>query len=144
MVPKNARQEGCPTPLNPPEERPRLTDEPPRLNRPGRPRKVAEEQRTDRLPGVRVTAAERVHVEELAARAGLPVTDFCRRATLGQRVHAPRAGVDETALVALNRIGVNLNQIAHRLNAGGRKPPHLDDVLREVLAAVERVAGRME
>ncbi|WP_131575833.1 plasmid mobilization relaxosome protein MobC, partial [Paracoccus nototheniae] len=44
------------------------------------------------------------------------------------------------ALVSLNRVGVNLNQITRTLNAGQPVPVDLDEVLAEVRAAVERLA----
>lgn len=46
----------------------------------------------------------------------------------------------QLALVSLNRVGVNLNQIARTLNAGQPVPVDLDEVLAEVRAAVERLA----
>lgn len=108
--------------------------------RTGRPRKAADEARTERLPGLRLTTAERAHVEEQAARAGLDLSEFCRRAILRRRITPAATATDEAALVALNRVGVLLNQIAKRINAGGTIPAHLVDVLDQVRAAVDRIA----
>lgn len=121
-----------------------MTDTPAPKRRPGRPRKAPAEQRDERLPGVRVTAAERVTVEEQAARAGLPVSDYCRRVILRQRVAPAVTDTDAAALVELNRVGVLLNQLAKRINAGGAIPPQLADTLDQVRAAVERLAERPE
>lgn len=107
----------------------------------GRPRKAPDEQRGERLPGIRLTSAERAHVEEQAARAGLDLSEFCRRAILRRRIAPAASATDEAALVALNRVGVLLNQIAKRLNAGGTAPAHLVDVLDQVRAAVTKLAG---
>ncbi|SMH26053.1 plasmid mobilization protein [Mesorhizobium australicum] len=113
-------------------------DEAPKI---GRPTLAADERRDDRLPGIRVTAAERHHVELLAERAGVSVAEFCRRAVLGQRMPQRRAQADAVALVELNRAGVNLNQIAKRVNAGRDLPPDFPQVLAEVRSAVAKVAG---
>ena len=64
----------------------------------------------------------------------------CRAAALGQRVQVRSAPDLSAALVSLNRVGVNLNQIARTLNAGQPVPVDLDEVLADVRAAVERLA----
>lgn len=107
----------------------------------GRPRLAPDEQRGERLSGLRLTATERAFVEANAARAGLEVAEFCRRAILRRRITPARTDTDAAALLALNRIGVLLNQIARRANASGRVSPHLDAVLDQVGAAIERLAG---
>lgn len=114
-----------------------MTDEP---HRTGRPKLAPDEQRGARLPGIRLTAAERAHIEEQAARAGLDVTDFCRRAILRRRIAPAATATDEAALLALNRVGVLLNQIAKRMNAGGTVPAHLVETLDQVRAAVDHLA----
>lgn len=106
-----------------------------------RPTKAPEERRAERLPGLRVTAAERAHIEEQAAAAGIEPTEFIRRRALGYQVPARRAASDDRALVELNRVGVNLNQIAARLNMTGDVAEDARDVLAEVRAAVAKVAG---
>ena len=114
-----------------------MTDDQPRT---GRPRMAENEQRGERLPPVRVTAAELAFVQEQAARAGLSLSEYCRRLVLRRKVSPRRSEADEALLLELNRIGVNLNQIAHRLNAGGKIPPLLSEALAEVRAVVARVA----
>lgn len=115
-----------------------MTDTKPRT---GRPRLAEGEQRDERLPPVRVTAAELAFVQEQAARVGLSLSEYCRRIVLRRKVAPARTDADEALLLELNRVGVNLNQIAHRLNAGGTVPPHLSAVLDEVRAAVARLAA---
>lgn len=145
---KNACQGAADLPHEPPERRPRMTDDTPdettpptaRAKRGGRPRLAPDEQRGETLPPVRVTAAERAFVEANAARAGLPLSEFCRRAVLRRRIAPAHTDTDAAALLALNRIGVLLNQIARRANASGRVSPHLDAVLDQVGAAIERLA----
>lgn len=104
-----------------------------------RPPLKPEERRDDRLPNLRVTAAERALVEERAAAAGLTLVDYCRRAIFKSRIAPKRGTVDQALLVELNRVGVNLNQIARHFNAGRGLPPDFPDVLAEVRAAVQKV-----
>jgi len=49
--------------------------------------------------------------------------------------------VNTEALVELNRVGVNLNQIARVANRGEPLPRSFADTLSAVLAAVERLAA---
>lgn len=107
----------------------------------GRPRKAVDEQRTERLSGITLTAAERHYVELMAERSGLPVMEFCRRAILGQRIAARRQGTAKRAVWELGRAGVNLNQIAARVNMTGDLAEDFRDVLAELRAAIEKVAA---
>ena len=98
-----------------------------------RPR-LGEEERRTRTIGVRVTEAEAEELRERAQAARLSVGSYLRRRALGQRVRSAverRLGASE--LRELNRIGVNLNQMARALNSGAVSSP------AETQAAVERV-----
>lgn len=105
----------------------------------GRPTLAPEERRDDRLPNLRVTAAERAYVEEQAANAGLPLAEFCRRAILSKRIAPRLTSADERLLVEVNKAGVNLNQIARAVNGGRGLPPDFSEVLAEVDAALKKV-----
>lgn len=90
-----------------------------------RPKKAPEERRGDQL-GVRLTTAERAELEQHAAALGISPAEFARRRSLGYRL--PAGSVAEQRhvarlAVALLRIGVNLNQLTHRANAGREPPP---------------------
>ena len=106
----------------------------------GRPRKAAAEQRSERLPDVRVTVAERAYVEAQAALAGLSVTAFCRRAVLGITIAPARSASDDRAIAEVNRVGVNLAQILKALHFGKGIPTDITDTMAEVRAALERLA----
>ena len=87
-----------------------------------RPRLEAEDRRT-RTIGVRVTAAEGAQLDERAEAARLTTATFVRQVVLGRPVRIAsvrRLGGAEFA--ELNRIGVNLNQIARALNSGVPAP----------------------
>jgi hypothetical protein len=86
---------------------------------------------------VRLLPEERVAVEERAATAGLSLAAYSRSCMLGDAGPRARkrAPVDRELLARtnadLNRVGNNLNQIAHALNAGG-------SVIRTEIAAATR------
>ena len=98
-----------------------------------RPRLGEEERRTSTV-GVRVTEAEAEELQERAQAARLSMGAYLRRRALGQRVRSAverRLGAAE--MRELNRIGVNLNQMARALNSGAVSSP------AETQEAVERV-----
>lgn len=109
----------------------------------GRPKSAPGEGR-ETVVSIRLTTFERAGVEVKAAQSGLSLSDFCRRAILGHRVTASNKPqqVNAEALVELNRIGVNLNQIARAGNRGEPLPRFFGQTLSVVEAAIERlVAG---
>ena len=98
-----------------------------------RPR-LDEQKRRARTVGVRVTEAEETELRERAQAARLSMGAYLRRRALGQRVRSAverRLGAAE--LRELNRIGVNLNQMARALNSGAVSSP------AETQEEVERV-----
>ncbi|HEY1747982.1 MAG TPA: plasmid mobilization relaxosome protein MobC [Xanthobacteraceae bacterium] len=94
---------------------------------PARHRRLSGSQKRQRAKAVLVPllSEERAAVEERAATAGLSLAAYGRSCMLGDA--GPRARkrppVDRELLARtnadLNRVGNNLNQIAHALNAGG-------------------------
>lgn len=118
-----------------------MIDETVNPRRIGRPRKAQGEARDDRLPRLRVTTAERATVEAAAAMAGLELSEFCRRAILGQRIAAAPARLAQAQLLAeINRIGVNLNQLTRAANAGRPMPSSVAEAAAEVRVMVARLA----
>lgn len=80
-----------------------------------RPRKTADERRTERF-NLRYTIAERETVRDLAARAGLDEMDFQRRCVLGTPLPSSRAGSDPAKIAALNSYAVALSKIGNNVN----------------------------
>ena len=80
---------------------------------------------------MRVSTAEKTDLRSAAREAGLTVSEYVRRRSLGQPVVA-RA--DRETRVLLRRIGVNLNQLARAANASGAAVPEcqLGDALGEL------------
>ena len=90
-----------------------------------RPR-LDEQERRARTIGVRVTAAEAAELRERAQAARLSMGAYLRRRALGQRVRlAAELRLGAAELRELNRIGVNLNQMARALNSGAVSSPGL-------------------
>lgn len=105
----------------------------------GRPIKQAHERRTVSLPPVRLTAAEHAYVSEQAATAGLSLTQYMRTLALTERVRPAKAKIDAALLVELNKIGVNINQIAHARNSGRDDPAILQFAIDELVAIMRKV-----
>jgi hypothetical protein len=85
--------------------------------------------------GVRVTVGERAEIERNASLLGISPAEFLRRRSLGYRLPDPMAEQRQTAALAtaLLRIGVNLNQLTHHVNAGSLPP---SDLLHGLLARI--------
>jgi len=108
----------------------------------GRPKKTPAERR-ENGPNPRMTMAERGEVERNAAILGISPSDFIRRRCLGYRLPASLAVQRHVAAlaVALLRLGVNLNQIAHHMNAGRGAPPDLSALIARIEAILDDIYG---
>jgi hypothetical protein len=118
---------------------------------PPAPAKKQPKRQRQRFVGVRLDDAEFAELERRARQAGLSVGAYCRERTLGSA--GPRAKREQptadTKLLArnmaeLNRVGVNLNQMARALNeialneGTGRlaQVAHIVRPIQEALAAL--------
>jgi uncharacterized protein (DUF1778 family) len=103
---------------------------------------LSPQERRESPVHLRLTQEERAAFEARARAHGLSLSDYLRRAALDRPMPAPVAeGRDLAALTAaLLRLGVNLNQIARRMNAGAGPPPHLAALTGEIAQLVERLA----
>ena len=117
---------------------------------PSKARSGSEKRQRKYVARIRLDKAEAVKLEELASASGLAVGAYLRAAGLksaGVRAK-PRPSIDRELLARanadLNRVGNNINQIAHALNIGLDAPSYLGEAMRElrgVLAALRRAAG---
>ena len=99
----------------------------------GRPKLSAEQSRDCRQTTL-LTMHEKAELESRADAVGLTVSEFVRRRSLGVPLppqSADRQTNDKLA-TALLRIGVNLNQIAHHMNAGRHAPPELPGLIMTI------------
>lgn len=113
-------------------------------------RSGSEKRRRGAVVPVRCTEAEREALIVKAAAEKLSVGGYLRLAGLsraGRRTRRARA-VDHEALraavAALNKVGSNLNQIAHRLNAGQDAPEAAGALrqTRDAVAGILALTGR--
>lgn len=102
--------------------------------------------------GVRCNAAEFVVIDEKARDAGLSRGSYIRAVVLGtpgpraKRSAPVNAEALARATAALNKVGSNLNQIAHALNsgqaAGSRETIDSLAEVRAAAAAIREITGR--
>jgi uncharacterized protein (DUF1778 family) len=101
----------------------------------------------DQRIGFRLTLEEALRLRERAARAGQSVSDFARTAALGgatetRRDSRPPFAMEPASFHQIRLLGVNLNQIARRLNAQDiPPPPELAPLLAEIHAALRKALG---
>ena len=110
-----------------------------------RPR-LGEEHRRTRTIGVRVTEAKAAELRERSLAARLSVGAYMRRRGLGQRVRmAAERRLGAAELRELNRIGVNLNQMARTMNSGAAAPAETREAVERVGELVAKLlAGEAE
>jgi hypothetical protein len=99
----------------------------------------------DQHVGFRLTLEEALVLRERAARAGQSLSDYARNAALTHRPHSgprearPPFAMEAASFHQVRRLGVNLNQIARRLNAQDMPaPPELAPLLAEIHAALRK------
>jgi hypothetical protein len=111
------------------------------------PRRSGSEKRQRGAPvSVRFLPDERARVDAKSRAAGLSLASYARASMLGdagpraKRAPTVNAELLAYAIAALNKVGANLNQIAHALNAGhaaGAKESAA--TLAQVRAAVRQI-----
>ncbi len=107
-----------------------------------RPRKQEHERRTASVRAD-LTEAEKVFVQEQAAKAGLSEAEYTRRRILGYAVVSPAAArrADPELIVAINRVGVLVNQLARAVHTDREFIKYWREIgaeLKSVLAKVVR------
>jgi hypothetical protein len=86
---------------------------------------------------IRLTAAERELLDEKAAAAGVTLSALIRETVLGYRLQP--VPLWHEAINELNRIGINLNQIARHADATGALRADLGETLAEVKQVISRM-----
>ena len=106
-----------------------------------RPKKQPGEKRDQRF-NLRFTLAEIEQLRAQALTAGLAPHEYARERVLGHRVQSSGDLQLRAALVSeLNRIGVNLNQLAKTINAGRDMPQMAEVVLAELRGTLAQVVA---
>jgi hypothetical protein len=91
-----------------------------------------------------LTAEEELSVKMNAAVAGLSVAEFCRRRVLGLTVTPPASRADAQLLAEVNRIGVNVNQLAFAVNADRQFKGDWEAIRDELTRVLDKVASRYD
>jgi len=90
----------------------------------------------DKRIGIRLSEVQRRRVREGAESEGVSISQYIR-----DRMFAPKKDLSDIAY-QLHRIGVNLNQIARRVNVGdGIDPDKLEKIVGEIYKEIKRVRG---
>lgn len=107
-----------------------------------RPRK-AEFERLTRQQNFRLTETEFNRLQVMARECRMTLSDFCRHMFLIGRVEVKQTRqLPFEVVMALDRIGVNLNQIARKLNATGQlEPAALERALERLNAVIAEQMG---
>lgn len=102
--------------------------------------------RTHRI-GISVNDAERSQLERRAEKANMTLSRYCREQALGREVReADKSGLayllDQKS--NLGKIGSNINQIAHALNANGRSYATAERLIEEVNKLMKSINREIE
>lgn len=98
-----------------------------------RPKKSEHEKRDQRF-NLRLTVAEIEHLRAQATTSGVSPHEYARQRVLGHVVKPARNHVDASVVSELNRIGMNVNQLARSVHRGRDFQEHWQ-VLRQQLQA---------
>ena len=108
-----------------------------------RPTLAPEERRTEQVK-IRLTLGEAEFLREQADIAGMSLSELVRRRALGLPVQPTPSRIDGRLLAELNRIGVNVNQLARSIHTGREFRGDwraIREKLTRVLAEVSRAYG---
>ena len=107
-----------------------------------RPRKKDTDSRGE-IVTFRLRPDELSKLDARAEKAGLRRSDYLRKMALSGRITVrPSARPDFKLVAALNRIGVNLNQLTRTANASGKLPPQLSKLCARIEDLVMQAADR--
>ncbi len=103
---------------------------------------MSKQRRRDQTLTVRLTAKEKQHIQERAAKAKMSVTDYLVALSIKTEIRVSENL--QPLLVELKRIGNNINQFAARANSGVRVID-LHDVVqaqRDLYDALMQIVGK--
>lgn len=107
-----------------------------------RPAKQNHEKRSE-TERFRVTVAEREYIRMQAAAAGLTPSEYSRRRALGYEVPAKADIAPNASLLSeLNRIGVNINQLAKSVHLDTGFQQYWREIGDELSAALAKLVHK--
>lgn len=105
-----------------------------------RPKKEPDEQRSESTRAT-LTVSEKQHVQEQAAAAGLSEMEYTRRRILGYSIPPARPMADAALISEINRIGVNVNQLALATHRGSDFQVYWRAVGQQVETVLKKVVA---
>lgn len=108
----------------------------------------SENRKRQRMVPIRLSDEEFERCREKADALGLSVPSYLRKLAIHQKVKPPRAPlVDREGALEIARelraIGVNVNQLAKRVNAGALQAVGLDEVRKELAEIWRRLSSEV-
>jgi len=103
-----------------------------------RPKKSEHEKRDKRF-NLRLTVAEIEHLRAQATASGLSPHEYARQRVLGHIVKPAKSHIEASVVSELNRIGVNVNQLARSVNRGRDFQEHWQVLRQQLQATLEKV-----
>lgn len=92
---------------------------------------------------VRMTCAERAHLNQMAKKSGLSLSNTIRACINGTEIRERQTPEIRQLYTEINRIGTNINQIARRINGGIGTEEDVSRalyLLQKVYEQMERIA----
>ena len=108
-----------------------------------RPKKDPQEKRSE-VARFRLTLAEKAHLRTQVHASGLSEAEFLRRRALGLPVRVTATRSDPALVSELNRIGVNVNQLARATHRGGEFTAYWRDVGRQLHSIMDKVLANYD
>lgn len=109
-------------------------------------RKSPDEVRTAPVP-VRLTVPEKLTLSEIAGERGIGLSTLIRNLALNRKMPKPRTPkVDLDTYRELQKVGINLNQIARQLNSVHMIPPFekLKDAVKDLHSIVRALSKAVQ
>lgn len=104
--------------------------------------KLPADQRRSEMEVCRLTTSEKKTLRENANKAGLSVSDYLRRRALGHRIEQVKAQADASLISELNKIGVNVNQLARATHRNSDMQIYYKEIGAELQRVLATVAAR--
>lgn len=105
--------------------------------------KSPHEKRIERLE-CRLTTAEKTALESTAAERGLTLTSYVYQRLTQSRMRVGVSPEISQLVIELNRVGVNLNQIARATNSGKGLPSDFPRVLASLESILHRAVEGLD
>jgi predicted DNA binding CopG/RHH family protein len=103
-----------------------------------RPTKSEHEKRDKRF-NLRFTEAEIEHLRAQAATCGMPPHEYARQRILGHVVKPAKSQIEASVVSELNRIGVNVNQLARAVHTDRSFQQHWQSICNQLQVTLSKV-----